>query len=67
MTYRPAGSHQFVELELEPDRQGGSAGLTDEGKGVSVDTPRGHEAEDIIRDIIYLSERLIHLLVKEER
>ena len=65
MTNRPAGSHQLVDESSRADRQGEIVGLTVGEEGVSVDTPRGHEAEDIIRDILYLSERLIHLLVKE--
>jgi len=37
-------------------------GLTVIGEGVSVDTPRGHEAEDTINDIIVLMDRLIHIV-----
>ena len=51
---------------LEAERQGGTAVLTSEQKDVSVDTQGGDEAEDIIRDIIFLSEKLIHLVVKRE-
>ncbi len=47
-------------------RQGGTAVLTLGEESVSVDTPRGHEAEDTIRDIILLSERLIQVLVRSQ-
>ncbi len=60
---RSAGSHQLGD-GLGSDRQGEIAGLTGEQKGVSVDTQRGQEAEDLVRDIIFISERLIHLIVE---
>ena len=47
---------------LETERQGGSAVLTSGEKSVSVDIRRGQEAEDTIRDIVFLSERLISLV-----
>ena len=62
------GSHQLHQDQLYAERQGGTAVLTSEGESVSVDTPGGHEAEDLIRDIVFLSERLIkYLVISEER
>ena len=58
-------SHRF-HMDSEATDEAHSMGLTSEGKSVSVGTPGGHEAEDIVRDIIYLSDRLIHLLVEGE-
>ena len=47
--------------------QGGTSVLTSEEESVSVDTPGGHEAEDVIRDILVLCDRLIHLVVLSRR
>jgi len=60
---RSAGSHQLVD-GLESDRQGAIAGLTRVEKYVTLRLVRGHEAEDVLRDIIALSDRLITLVGK---
>ena len=48
---------------LGAGRPGGTAVLTYLGDGVSVDALGGHEAEDTIRDIVYLSQKLLTLVV----
>ena len=60
------GSHQLKQEQLFAERPGGTEVLTSEEESVSVDTPGGHEAEDLIRDILFLSDRLIHLLVRRD-
>ncbi len=65
------GSHRgkpsVNQLDFAADEQGGTAALTSEGKGVTLWVARGHEAEDVIRDIVFLTDRLIHLVGQEER
>ena len=71
MRGRSAGSHQLdVGPVLEADRQGEIAGLTEVVEGVTLEGLRGDEAEDLIRDILFLSDRLIRLVAlafREER
>ena len=63
---RTAGSHQLHQEQLFAERPGGTEVLTSTPEDVSVDTPGGHEAEDLIRDILFLQERLIHLIVRRD-
>ena len=58
------GSHQLNQEKLFAGRQGESTVLTSEEESVSVNTPGGQEAEDIIRDVLVLSDRLIHLVLQ---
>ena len=60
------GSHQ-LEVELESDRQGGSTVLTLEEEVRSLEQASRHEAEDVIRDILVLTDRLIHLVIHGRR
>ena len=63
MTDRIAGSHQLQE-PLSAERPGGTAVLTPEGESVTVDGQGGHEAEDLINEVVLLTNRLIHLIGK---
>ncbi len=40
--------------------------LTSADERVTLEGRRGHEAEDLIYEILHLSDELIHLLVREE-
>jgi len=61
------GSQQVNQLDFEPAGQGGTKVLTLEEESVTLWVARGHEAEDVIRDIILLTERLVHLVGQEVR
>ena len=59
------GSHQLSE-GLEAERQGGTAELTSGDEGSTLRVARRHEAEDVIRDIVFLCDKLIHLIVRRD-
>ena len=61
----PMGSHQF-EKDLLAERQDGTMGLTSGDEAGTLRLTRGHEAEDVIRDILVLTDRLIHLIVRRD-
>ena len=58
----PVGSPQFSAGSLEADRQGGTVGLTSAGKDATLEGTRGDEAEDLITDVILLTDRLISFI-----
>jgi len=59
------GSHQLKQLELEADRQGGIAVLTEDEESATLRYTRGDEAEMLITEIIKITDRLISFLGKE--
>ena len=65
-SHRGKPSVQVLDFAPRADGPGGTTALTEPPESVSVDTPGGHEAEDLVRDIIFLSERLIHHVVRSE-
>ena len=65
MNEHSVGSHQLFE-GLEAEQQGGTAELTSDDEYVTLRVARGHEAEDIIRDIVFMCDRLIHLIVRRD-
>ena len=60
------GSHQLKVPYSEAGGQGCTTALTSEDEDVTLREARGHEAEDVIRDIVFLCDKLIHLIVRRD-